>query len=262
MFLLISVLLILAYVVPLMVIVATAWWHYLLIALSIVPGFYVISLLQVAIELTFIHQFTSPRGKFKKFYISNMGYFITKFGFNVSIRKKGVENIPKDGNIVFFSNHKHKLDPLILYQVINRPHGYAAKSDLMKYPVIRPLIKGVGSFVVYRDDNRKTMKELLKGIKLVKGGHAMAIFPEGGTMYKAHNEITEVRDGAFKLATKAKADIIPVSIKDSNKIKVLGNWLPVKVEVTIHPPIKYEEVADLNTHEIADKVIKVINSAF
>ena len=161
----------------------------------------------------------------------------------------------------FVANHKSKFDPGFVTQAIHRPHGYAVKSDLKEYPITKQIVESMRSFYIFREDNRKTLKSLLYGIKMAEQGFAYVIFPEGGTMYRDQDKITEVRPGSFKIAERAQTDILPVSIIGSNfRKRKRCIFKPTLVTVVIHEVIPYEENKDLTTNEISDKVIEVINS--
>ena len=62
-----------------------------------------------------------------------------------------------------------------------------------------------------RTDNRQALKVILRAIELMKEGHSMFVFPEG-TRSKTEGEFLPFHAGSFKIATKPKAPIVPVTI--------------------------------------------------
>lgn len=260
MFTIISLLLTLGYVLLMTFLVSSVWYFILIWVLSGIVVFYLISALQMLFSVSTFVPLLKRESKFKYFYIRSMAWWLLIFAFNCRLEIEGSENVPKDGKLTVYANHKSKIDPIFVTLAMKRPHGYAAKSDLKKFFPVHFLNKGMNAFYIYRKDNRKTLKELIKGIKKASDGHTYVIFPEGGTMYRDHQDITNVRAGAFKLAQKAETDILPITILNSHKWALRKFFLiPIKVKVLIHEPIKYEDIKSLDTNEIADIVIDKIN---
>ena len=242
----------------------TVWYLILIWAVTSILVFYIISGIQIVGFSILIMPFLKQESKFKYFFVRSLARWLAFFLFYLTIKVEGRENVPLEGKLTIYANHKSKIDPAFVTVAVRRAHGYAAKSDLRKYPVTKQIVEGVNSFYVYRQDNRATLKELLRGIKNAKDGFAHVIFPEGGTMHRDHEDITAVRTGAFKLVEKAETDILPVTILGSNRRgrKKRFFFVPAQVKVIVHKPIKFEEVANLDTSQIADKVIDIINSPF
>ena len=44
----------------------------------------------------------------------------------------GIENIPKEGSLIFAGNHRHALDPIVVMSNTNRIVHYMAKEELFK----------------------------------------------------------------------------------------------------------------------------------
>ncbi len=186
--------------------------------------------------------------------------YIFSFLFRVIVIKSGEENLPKHNRFVVFSNHIEYTDPLYIMQVIkDAPIAFVAKESLFKVPILKNLLLGMGCVPISRVADRTAMNAIVKSIKKVKEGQPMGIFPEGTRTYR--NELIEYKPGAFKLAIKAKADIVPVCLYDMHKISKRFRILPVKVYLRILPIIKYEDYHDMETAAIAKAVYDMTNAA-
>ena len=88
---------------------------------------------------------------------------------------------------------------------------------------------------------------------LFRSGQNFFVFPEG-TRSRDANNILEFKGGTFKIATKAKAPIVPVALIDC--YKVFDNNTIRKTTAQIHylKPIYYEEYKDMHTNDIAKLV--------
>lgn len=69
-----------------------------------------------------------------------------------------------------------------------------------------------------REDPRKAMTALNEAIDLVKKGYSLTIFPEGTRNKGTEGSLLEFKSGAFRVATKAKAPIVPLAITGSRDI--------------------------------------------
>jgi 1-acyl-sn-glycerol-3-phosphate acyltransferase len=173
---------------------------------------------------------------------------------------KGKENLPKDQNFVVYSNHIEYNDPLIIKSVYkNTALAFIAKKPLFDYPLIRDVLESSGCIPIGPLADRSSLESILQAIKQVKDGQAMAMFPEGKRSYS--NEMNPFKPGAFKVASKAKADISLVTLYDFHKMNVHPIRIKkVKVYLSILPLIKYEDYKDMDTVKISQMAFKKINA--
>lgn len=234
------------------------YWIILWVILGALIGYLMIAL---GILFHILVWFKLPlMNRFKNYGWRSMAYALGRFVFNLRIKVIGKEKIPMYENLVVFSNHKSYLDPVIAIQVVKRPMAFTPKASLFDIPILRKGMISMGCMPVYRDDNRKTAKALVETIKNIENGFAMVVFPEGGRKNRETDSVLETRAGAFKLAVKPKATILPISINGNSQIQHRAPFRSTKITVVVHEPIPYEEYKHLSTVEIGDKVAAIINS--
>lgn len=182
----------------------------------------------------YIHKVTS------KWALSQLKYS------GAEVKVYGQENIPKDIPVVFISNHQGNFDIPLLMSYIDKPKGFIAKIETLKIPIVRTWMTYIHCVFMDRSNLRKSATAIIEGVKLIKEGHSLVIFPEG-TRSKG-GPLGEFKAGSFKLATKSKAPIIPITINGTYKLmEANGNKIkPATVEVYIHPLI---ETANLSKEE-------------
>lgn len=156
----------------------------------------------------------------------------------VRLHVEGLEHIPKDGALLFVSNHQSNFDIVVYLSCIPRPIGFVAKIEMLKAPLLRTWMKHMRCVFLDRKDIRQTAKVILEGIQILKSGHSMVLFPEG-TRSKA-SEMLPFKAGSFKLATKSKTCIVPVTLNGSYKVVEENHYKikPADVYVTFHPPMQ------------------------
>lgn len=161
----------------------------------------------------------------------------------------GIENLPKEGNMLFVSNHQSNFDILLLLAAIPIPKGFVAKIEMTKFPFINKWMEKIHCLFMDRNDIKQSAQVILEGIKQLKSGINMVVFPEG-TRSKT-GELGDFKGGSFKLATKSKCLLVPITIDGTRNIMEANNY-KIKAETVnlyINPPIK---TADLTKEEIAE----------
>lgn len=180
----------------------------------------------------------------------------SRFIFRMIRSEVNVKNshlVPKDGPVVFMSNHQGFFDIPILMYAVPRPIGFISKQEIKKIPLIGTWMTYIHCIFMDRSNVRQSLKAINAAAETVKKGHAMVIYPEG-TRSKGP-VMNEFKSGSFKLAIKANAQIVPVTINDSYKLASEGlNVQPGKVEVVFSEPIATEGLSSSELSELPDRV--------
>ncbi len=172
----------------------------------------------------------------------------------------GLENIPNQKGILFVSNHQSNFDILSLLAYLGVPKGFVAKTELGKVPMLSDWMKRIHCLFMDRNDIKQSATTIIEGIKQLKSGINMVIFPEG-TRGK-NGVMGEFKAGSFKLATKSKAPIVPITIDGTYKIMEGNNNLikPAEVNIYVHKPIFTAELTKEEINELPEKVENIIKS--
>ena len=172
----------------------------------------------------------------------------------------GEENIPNNIPVLFISNHQGNIDIALFMSYIKMPKGYISKIEMKKIPVVRTWMEYMHCVFMERGNLRKAAESISEGIKILKSGYSMVLFPEG-TRSKG-NHMNEFKAGAFKLATKSEVPIIPVTIKGSYKLMEANNnkIKPAEVEIYIHPMVYTDKLTREEQGELPDFIKAIIQS--
>lgn len=179
----------------------------------------------------------------------------------VHVQVEGLENVPKDETVLFVSNHQGNFDIPILIGCIPKYKGFIAKVELEKIPIITNWMRQLQCVFMDRSNPRQSVKSIIEGANLLKQGHSMVVFPEGTR--SADGAMGDFKAGALKLATRAKVNIVPVTISGSYKIMEKGSLIvhPQDVRLTIHPLFETADYTDKDTQALAQDVEAIIQSA-
>lgn len=205
----------------------------------------------------------NPNNKLKIFYtihILKMVNFIS----GAKVKVEGIENLTKETKVLYVANHKSMVDPCLIYEALKTKGPTAAsKSELWNIKPLIPFLDAFRVIKINRGSDREAAKSIVEGIKYIKDGNGVIIFPEGGIKTREVEQMVAIKPGAYKLAVKSEAVIQPMAIIGSSKISKRKFFSPfVNVTIRILPPLTYDDYKDLNTHEIAYKVLNVVNENF
>lgn len=183
-------------------------------------------------------------------------YTIKTIGIDLEV--KGLENIP-DEACVFIGNHTSILDIPIMFYTIDRLVGFVAKKEMLKAPVIGTWLEKAHCIPLDRENPREAIKTINYGVELLKKGYSLAIFPEG-TRSKDGN-IGEFKKGSLKLATKAKAPIVPIAIDRAyTSFEKDKKFKPSKIKVTFGNVISTAELTKEEEKTLNEDVRNIIKS--
>lgn len=134
----------------------------------------------------------------------------------------GRENIPKDQAVLYVGNHNSYFDILLTYSQCPDLTGYVAKSEMLRYPLLRDWMKRLYCLFLDRTDMRAGLQTILTGIDYIKQGISVCIFPEGTR--SRDGQMQPFKEGSMKMAQKTGCPIIPMAI--TNSAEIFENHLP------------------------------------
>ncbi|MBQ2641312.1 MAG: 1-acyl-sn-glycerol-3-phosphate acyltransferase [Lachnospiraceae bacterium] len=175
----------------------------------------------------------------------------------------GTENIPTDRAVLFVGNHRSIMDVVLAGHLIPVPVGFISKIELKKIPLLNLMMEDINCLFLDRKDDRQALKLILKAIELIKGGQSMFVFPEG-TRSKVEGELLPFHAGSFKIATKPKVPVVPVTITGMGD--VLEDHFPklkrVPVVIELAPPIETATMSRDEIRELPDRVRDLIAETY
>ena len=158
---------------------------------------------------------------------------------------KGVENIPKEGAIIFAGNHKHAFDPVVVMTNTERIVHYMAKESIFK-GLHGKLLEAIGIIKVYRI--KSNPMAVIEATQVLEQGGAIGIFPEG-TRNRTQEELLKFRHGAVAIAQKANSPIIPFAIKGKYRLFRKGLTIEFGKPIDVSQ-MKTEEANDVIRNEV------------
>lgn len=124
-------------------------------------------------------------------------------------------------NTVVVSNHESNADPFL---ISNLPWEmkWLGKASLFKIPVVGWMMWMAGDIPVHRGDRDSATGAMARCRAWLAKGMPVMIFPEG-TRSKT-DELLPFKDGAFRLAIEAQADVLPLAVSGTRRALPKHSW--------------------------------------
>ena len=148
------------------------------------------------------------------------------------IRVEGLEKIDAGEARIYAVNHLSALDIPVIFKCLPFQFRILAKKELFRYPFMGWHLRRSGQIPITFEEPPKTeqgkadpkaapspgsfgrlkknFEGLAQGVKYLRSGMPIVIFPEGGR--SENGQVQPFMRGAFWLALKAQAEVVPVAI--------------------------------------------------
>ena len=192
------------------------WWKILLMVVAIL-GFYVIYFILYMLFLVIVILFSTSRKKEVKkphklhlLLMHELMFFLMRYS-RIKMKVTGLKKVPK-GRVMVICNHKSNFDPMPLMYYI-KPASMAAvtKPENIKVPIYGKYMHNMGFIRMPKDNNVDSVKAIIKASNYIKNDiSSVLIFPEGKRNFE--DTTLDFHPGSFKIATKAKVPVVPVTL--------------------------------------------------
>lgn len=123
------------------------------------------------------------------------------------------ERIPRKGGCILCANHMSNWDPILLSCYYPRQVFWMGKKELFQIPLLGRVLEKLG--VISVDRQNQDMGALRKGLRCLKEGRDLGIFPEGT---RAKGRHIDAKKGVGLLAVKGKTIVVPIRIEGNFRI--------------------------------------------
>lgn len=131
------------------------------------------------------------------------------------LKVRGRENIPRKGGVIIAANHISLADPPFIGAVCRREPYYLAKEELFHQKAFAALIRAYHAYPLRR--GKVSSQAISWAIDLLRSGHALLLFPEGGR--QRGGRLGRGRPGVGLIATRSGAPVVPCLIQNSDKLR-------------------------------------------
>ncbi len=158
---------------------------------------------------------------------------------------RGLENLPATGGAILAMNHISFVDSLFLPLLTKRRVVFLGKADYFDKWYTAWFFKGAGVIPVRREGGSASEAALLAGIRALKEGMVVGIYPEGtrspdGRLYRG-------KTGVARMALEARVPVVPVALFGTDDVMPLDAKVPKlsgRPEIVFGKALSFERFYD------------------
>ncbi len=170
------------------------------------------------------------------------------------------DKIDKSTPRVYAVTHASALDIPILYVYLPSQFRIIFKSELLAYPFIGWHLKRSGQVCINQQNPAASIGAIKSALRGLRSGMPLVIFPEGGRT--RDGQIQPFLPGAFFLAIKAQADIVPIALLGTFDLLPMNTY-HIKcqpLEMRVGEPVSTAGLTVRDTDEVSAKVKSAIEA--
>jgi 1-acyl-sn-glycerol-3-phosphate acyltransferase len=177
------------------------------------------------------------------------------WGIGVRVRISGLEELERrDKRIVIF-NHSSVLDLCVITSILPAGAFGVVKRELLFYPFIGWGMLFLNFLPIDRGNSERAHAALNRvGERIDREKLSVFIAPEGTR--SRDGKLGPFKLGAFHLAWRARAPIVPIVVEGLQAVMPQGRWSanPGEVHLRILPPVATHDYDAKNLHAKADEL--------
>ena len=156
-------------------------------------------------------------------------------GLHLTVR--GLDHIQAGSNYVYVSNHASLFDIPVVIAGIPDQIRLVYKKELEKIPIFGWSLKWGAYVAIDRSNRIEAKRSVEEATRKIRGGASVLLFAEGTR--SADGRLQPFKRGAFNLAVKSGAPVLPLTINGTFRIlpKYSLSVRPGSVELVLEPPI-------------------------
>ncbi len=152
--------------------------------------------------------------------------------------------------VILMGNHVNLIDPFIVRAAFRDPFVALEKASHFQWPVYGLLIRRLGNIPVHADRPISARATLKNAREALAQGISLLVFPEGTRTRTG--DLGPFHKGAFYIAQRSGADMVPFTMRGSHAINRCGSLLihPGTIDFIISPPLCAVEWVDRSIDDL------------
>jgi 1-acyl-sn-glycerol-3-phosphate acyltransferase len=175
----------------------------------------------------------------------------------IRVMVAGGEHIQRGRATLYAVNHASNVEPPIIFAVLRElaPRlKVVYKAVLRKLPILGRGFDAVGFVPIERENRERATQAIDQAARSVQSGNSLLMFPEGTR--SRTGELLPFKKGAFVLAIKVQAPVVPTAIFGAARAMRPGSPLiwPTTVRVHFGAPIETAGLELVDRDSLAQRV--------
>ena len=171
-------------------------------------------------------------------------------GTGCSITVRGMEHLRSQPVAVYASNHTSYMDTPVIFGALPFQFRILAKKELWPIAFIGWYLDRSGQIPIDTANPHATMSSLAGGVKALRGGMPLFVFPEGGRTETG--ALKPFLSGAAYLAIRAQVPLVPIALSGVYDLLPIHtrHLYPGELTVTVGEPIETKGMTVRQTDEL------------
>ena len=133
------------------------------------------------------------------------------FGWRYRLKVTGIDNLPKNGPVLFLGNHISWIDFALIQWATPRTIRFVVHDDYYRKPIFNWILRGVGAVSIRPENSRNAMQNI---VSLLNDNCVVGIFPEGHI--STTGELSDFKRGFEKILSECKDNVVvvPFAVND------------------------------------------------
>jgi 1-acyl-sn-glycerol-3-phosphate acyltransferase len=159
------------------------------------------------------------------------------WGAGTPVRAEGLEGIPRDGPVVYASNHSSMFDIWALFATLPGSVRFVAKQELFRIPLLGAAMRAAGHIAIDRAVKARAFEAYDDAARTIRRGFSAVVFPEGTR--SRTGELLPFKNAPFALAIAAQVPVVPVYVHHTFEILPKGRYLlhPRPIRLLVGQPL-------------------------
>jgi 1-acyl-sn-glycerol-3-phosphate acyltransferase len=185
---------------------------------------------------------------------------ILVWGAGCSLTIRGAENLLRHPVAVYASNHTSYMDTPVIFAALPFQFRILAKKELWPIVFIGWYLDRSGQIPIDTNNPRATLSSLGIGVKALRSGMPLFVFPEGGRT--PNGELQNFLSGAAYLAIRAQVPLVPISLSGVYDLLPIRtrHLFPSELTLSAGEPIDTTGMTVRQTEELTAKLRDAIQA--
>jgi len=172
----------------------------------------------------------------------------------------GEENLTRHRVAVYAANHLSYMDTPVLFSAVPFQFRILARQSLWPIPFIGWHLNRSGQIPV--DTENPKASTLKAGVKALKAGMPLIVFPEGGRSKDGH--LAPFMSGPAFMAIQARVPLVPMAIVGTYELLPMHTrqFFPQKVKLVVGEPIDTAGYTSRQVEELTERLKKEIGDLY
>jgi 1-acyl-sn-glycerol-3-phosphate acyltransferase len=175
------------------------------------------------------------------------------------------ENLRKHPVAVYAANHTSYMDTPVVFSTLPFQFRILAKKELWSMPFIGWYLNRSGQIPVDTDNPRATLSSLSGGVRALRAGMPLFVFPEGSRT--PDGELKTFLAGAAYLAIRAQVPVVPIALSGVYDLLPMhaSHFYPCRVTLMAGEPIDTTGMTPRQTDQLTERlrsaIVRMLESA-